>query len=220
MSEHRLHPLAEDYLIRPRHAGRLLPADRLRDLLDEIEGYLNESIPLEASDEDALETLERLGPPGDVVEAEQATGQASTDRRGPRAWSAAFLLPFGGFVLGVGWLIGLILLWSSRLWTTRDKLLGTLIVPGGLATGLLVLLAATSLQTERCKAFATPINSATGPSVSHGTMHCNTIRGLSTTRTVLQIVLAVILIAGSIITAVYLARRARNRLVSPTSATL
>ncbi|HEY5195981.1 MAG TPA: hypothetical protein VIJ51_03025 [Solirubrobacteraceae bacterium] len=37
----------------------------------------------------------------------------------------------------MGWLVGLVLLWSSRLWTTREKLFGTLIVPGGIATALL-----------------------------------------------------------------------------------
>ncbi|MFZ0042553.1 MAG: hypothetical protein WAK93_14675 [Solirubrobacteraceae bacterium] len=219
MSERPLHPLAEDYLVRLRHAGRRLPADRMHELVAEIGDHLSESIPLAASDEEAFEALERLGPPGDIVEAEQPAGPPATDRRGLREWSAVFLLPLGGFVFGIGWLIGLVLLWSSRLWTLRDKLLGTLIAPGGLATGLLVLLGATSLRTERCKAFATPINSATAASIGHGGMRCTTIEGLSTTRTVLQIALAVILIAGSIITAVYLARRARNRLPAPASAT-
>ncbi len=32
--------------------------------------------------------------------------------------------------------LGLVLLWSSPLWTTREKRIGTLIVPGGLATVL------------------------------------------------------------------------------------
>ena len=60
-----------------------------------------------------------------------------TDRRSWREWAAVILLPlFGGFAFGVGWLVGLVLLWSSRLWTTRDKLIGTLIVPGGIATAL------------------------------------------------------------------------------------
>src|SRR5439155_820822 len=37
----------------------------------------------------------------------------------------------------VGWLAGVVLLWSSSLWTRRDKLIGTLVIPGGLAAGLL-----------------------------------------------------------------------------------
>jgi hypothetical protein len=47
--------------------------------------------------------------------------------------AALVLLLFGGFVFGVGWIIGLVLLWSSAVWTPWEKLLGTLVVPGGLA---------------------------------------------------------------------------------------
>jgi hypothetical protein len=84
------------------------------------------------------------------------------------------LLPLGGFALGIGWLVGLILLWSSRLWTTRDKLIGTLITPGG----------------------------------------------TSTATTVLYIALAVVLLLGPIVSAVYLARRAGKNSPSIATATL
>jgi hypothetical protein len=40
----------------------------------------------------------------------------------------------------VGWLAGLVLLWSSRAWTTRDKWIGTLVIPGGLATAFAALI--------------------------------------------------------------------------------
>jgi hypothetical protein len=46
----------------------------------------------------------------------------------------------------------LVLLWSSRLWTTRDKLIGTLIVPGGIATTLVVVVLTGT--TRRCREFA------------------------------------------------------------------
>ncbi len=38
----------------------------------------------------------------------------------------------------VGWFVGVVLLWVSKAWTTGEKWLGTLVVPGGLATVLLV----------------------------------------------------------------------------------
>ena len=53
--------------------------------------------------------------------------------RGTREWAAIFLLLFGGFALGIGWVVGLVLLWSSRAWSTLDKLVGTFVLPGGLA---------------------------------------------------------------------------------------
>jgi hypothetical protein len=83
--------------------------------------------------------LERLGPPGEIIEAEQPVALRPADRRGPPRWVAVILLPLGGFALGIGWLVGLILLWSSRGWTTRDKLIGTLIIPGGTSTATTVL---------------------------------------------------------------------------------
>ena len=43
------------------------------------------------------------------------------------------LLLAGGFLVGFGWIAGLILLWTSPSWTERQKLLGTLVLPGGLA---------------------------------------------------------------------------------------
>jgi hypothetical protein len=48
------------------------------------------------------------------------------------------LLLLGLLVLGVGWLIGLALLWASPTWRLRDKLLGTLVVPGGLPFAFLL----------------------------------------------------------------------------------
>jgi hypothetical protein len=216
MTEGELHPLAEDYLRRLRRAGRQLQRDRLRDLLSEVEGHLAEAIPPAASDHEALEVLERLGPPGDIVDAEQPTPEAA-DRRGLREWAAVILLPLGGFAFGVGWLVGLILLWSSRLWTTRDKLIGTLIVPGGLATALFVLFASASTESKGCSGLLPTIDPTTGATIRRGTIHCVSTGGPSAATTALHIALGVVFVLGPISTAVYLARRARNNL--PTIAT-
>jgi hypothetical protein len=219
MTKRVLHPFADDYLQRLRYAGRHLPPDRLTDLLSEIEAHLSEAIPPGVSDDQALEVLERLGPPGDIIDAEQPAAQPPTDRRGAREWAAVILLPLGGFAFGIGWLAGLILLWSSRLWTTRDKLIGTLIIPGGIATGLFVFLvlnvalAGTSGAQPplapapvRCRQFAA------------GATHCHPAPGgTSTASTVLYIALAAVLLLGPIVSAVYLARRAGKN--SPSIAT-
>lgn len=211
MTEGALHLLAEDYLRRLRQAGRRLPPDRLHELLSDIEGHLAEAIPIGASDHEALEVLERLGPPGDIVEAERPAAPAPADRRGLREWAAVILLPLGGFAFGVGWLIGLILLWSSRLWSTRDKLIGTFIVPGGLATTWFVAgFAAGSSETGGCSGFAPQINPLTGAVIRRGTMHCTPVGGPSTVTAVLQVALAVVLVLAPLVSAVYLARRARN----------
>jgi hypothetical protein len=222
MTTRALHPLAENYLRRLRQAGRQLPPDRLRELLTEIEGHLSEALPPNASDHEALEVLKRLGPPGDIVEAEQPPAQGPTDRRSWREWAAVILLPLGGFAFGIGWLVGLILLWSSRLWTTRDKLIGTLIVPGGLATALLMLIlpVGASTETKSCSGFATPVNPTTGAAIGRSTIHCTSSAGPSGATTAVQIALAVFLVLGPIVSAVYLARRARGRSPSVAASTL
>jgi hypothetical protein len=51
--------------------------------------------------------------------------------------SALTLVLIGGFFLGIGWIVGVVLLWRSKSWTVTDKLIGTLLWPGGLVTGLI-----------------------------------------------------------------------------------
>jgi hypothetical protein len=50
--------------------------------------------------------------------------------------SAILWLLLGGFMFGIGWVVGLAQLWESASWNWFDKLLGTLFWPGGLATGV------------------------------------------------------------------------------------
>ena len=132
MNASSLHPLARDYLKRLKKAAANLPRARRRELIGEIESHLNEALPSGATEAEALNVLERLGEPAEIV-AEAGTGQASVARVGLNERVAIILLLVGGFLLGVGWFVGVVLLWSSRIWTLRDKLIGTLVVPGGLS---------------------------------------------------------------------------------------
>jgi uncharacterized membrane protein len=141
MSTRTLHPLAADYVDRLRRAGRGLPRGRLKELVAEIEEHLSEAIGPEASDAEALTVLDRLGEPEEIVDAEEpGWDPLPADARGTKEWAAIILLLFGGFIFGIGWLAGLILLWSSRAWSTVDKWIGTLIVPGGLAAAVFIAL--------------------------------------------------------------------------------
>jgi hypothetical protein len=63
------------------------------------------------------------------------------DSRWPRPTDLAtiLLLLVGGFTpLAIGWVIGAVMLWRSETWSQRDKLLGTLILPGGLSLPVFV----------------------------------------------------------------------------------
>ncbi len=199
MSTSTLHPVATAYLQQVRREGRDLPSDRLAELLIDLEEHLSAAIPADASEEDARETLARFGDPREIIAAERPEVIVTTERRGTREWAAVFLLLFGFIALGVGWFVGVFLLWRSRAWTTRDKLIGTLVLPGGLfATVLLLLLALGRPRKEICT------NHAYDGTI---VMHCTHVpsNGPSTLGSIALVLLALTPIA----TAVYLARRAR-----------
>jgi hypothetical protein len=51
-------------------------------------------------------------------------------------WSTIVLLLLGAFFVGIGWFVGVVALWRSKVWTVPEKLIGTLLWPGGLVTGM------------------------------------------------------------------------------------
>lgn len=199
MSTTTLHPLAAAYLDRLRDAGRRLPRRDFRELYDEVESHLAETTNPAMSDAEVLTALDRLGDPEEIVEAEQPSPPPAA--AGAREWSAIVLLLFGGFIFGIGWLIGLVLLWSSRVWTARDKWIGTLVIPGGLATVLILGLT-----------LAVSTSSSIAPQVCvhtvGGAIHCSAPGGGASGSSVLPVIAAVLLIAAPIATAVYLGWRA------------
>jgi hypothetical protein len=196
MTTDTLHPLAADYLERLRRAGRDLPAGRRRELLAEIEGHLTEAIEPGASDAQALTVLDRLGEPEAIIAAEMPPSDQTPQRRGAAEWAAIILLPFGGFIFGVGWLAGLVLLWSSRAWNTRDKWIGTLVIPGGLATAVVSLIVLIHPNQKFCSGFPGRVP------------HCTNAPGPSAAADLLGITLFVVLVLAPIASAIYLARRA------------
>jgi uncharacterized membrane protein len=196
MTTDTLHPLAAEYLERLRRAARRLPPGRRRELLAEIEGHLSEAIEPGALDAHALTVLDKLGDPDAIIAAEMPRPDESPERRGTREWAALILLPFGGFIFGVGWLAGLILLWSSRAWTTRDKWIGTLVVPGGLATAFVALLVLGEPAKNLCSGFP------------GGVQHCTNAGGSSAASSLLGVALLAFLVLAPIVAAVYLGRGA------------
>lgn len=61
-----------------------------------------------------------------------------------------WLVALGGFAVGVGWLVGVAWLWSSRTWTRGEKALATLVVPGGVALSLPLLVFSLATRTADC----------------------------------------------------------------------
>jgi len=212
MNATRDEQLVDDYLARPDAALADLPAERRREIIEEIAAHISEAqTELPHGDQAALrELLDRIGDPAEIAaDARERFGVPAARERGWQETLAIVLLLVGGFLGGVGWLIGVVLLWLSPVWTQRQKLIGTLVVPGGLALPvLLAIFAATTTSAGQvCTSIAT-VNSETHAVGSRTT--CSHIAGTPLYQQLLLAALLIALLAAPIATAVYLARRSRK----------
>jgi hypothetical protein len=91
MTTTTLHPLAADYLARLESAARRLPSGERRELVEEIRAHLREATDADMSDAEALTALERLGEPGEIVDAQRPDEDLAADPRGIHEWAAIFL---------------------------------------------------------------------------------------------------------------------------------
>ncbi len=141
-------PLVDDYLGRLEAAAQALSIDRRRELAGDVREHIDAALAEEGS-RDAVtvrNVLERLGPPEEIVAAEVGPGPAARDvaaatvPSGERAWGAlevaAILLMVPGVIVlpVIGPLLSIGLVWLSRAWSTRVKVVTTAIA------GFLVLL--------------------------------------------------------------------------------
>jgi hypothetical protein len=142
-----LDSITEEYLGRLDAASWRLPPARRNELVAEVRAHVGAAMVAGTGDEAALRTvLENLGAPEEIareaVEQEglpqQPPARASGGVNMREVWTL-LLLTFGGFFVGFGWLVGVVLLWTSPRWRTRDKWLATLVWPFGYA-GLFVVL--------------------------------------------------------------------------------
>src|SRR5262245_7157022 len=136
-----------------------LPRDRRREIVDEIAGHIAEArAGLEHETEaDVRNILEGLGDPADIAEEArerfevQPPQPAQPFKPGWMEITALVLLLIGGLILPFfGWVIGVVLLWVSNAWNVRDKIIGTLFLPGGLALPVFFLLFAGNTETGEC----------------------------------------------------------------------
>lgn len=136
--------LVEGYLKQLDHQLRGLPSNRRRELLDELREHITQArAALEPETEAGIRAvLQRLGDPAEIAaEARERFGVPATRPATPWLEVITLVLLVVPFV---GWVVGVVLVWSSRLWTSRDKLIGTL---GGIGWALaLVGSLAVSLQ--------------------------------------------------------------------------
>lgn len=185
--------LVGEYVKRLRRELTGLPRERRRELEQEISEHIAEArASLSAQNEAEIRTLlDRIGEPADIAAEARERFGVQAKKSGWKEVGALILLPIGGVILPVlGWFIGVALLWISDAWSTRDKLVGTLLLPGGLLLPLALGVFGTS--ASGCE---TEVGSECPPD-SGGSL-------------VWPVVLLVVLFLIPLATTVYLAQRRR-----------
>ncbi len=127
----------EDYLRDLAATARILPAARRRELIEDVRSHIEITLAESGQDAGSVRAgLDGLGEPREIVAAAMADGAAAPVRLSSGITgleiTAILLLLFGGVLIGVGWLVGVLLLWASPRWALADKLVGALILPWGL----------------------------------------------------------------------------------------
>jgi len=125
------------YLLRVRKAARRLPRGRREWVSTQVGDRLAEA--LEADDggtRDVGAVLRQFGEPKAVVLA--VDGHAPGTEARWMEYVALLLVLVGGVLWKPAWLAGVTLLWVSPRWGWPDKLLATLVWPGGLSAANLI----------------------------------------------------------------------------------
>jgi uncharacterized membrane protein len=116
-----------------------LPRRRRKEVLQEIGDHIAESRTELGPDHPVDDVLDRVGDPQVIArEAAGDEGFKTSTSRWVEILAIIFLVPGSVLLPFVGWVIGVILLWASSVWTVRDKIIGTLIVPGGLLAPVVI----------------------------------------------------------------------------------
>jgi hypothetical protein len=186
-----------EYLRRLQRSMGDLPAQRRDEILVEIEEHIAAGLaelptPTEA---DVRNVLERVGDPADIAAEARERFGIKPVRRSWTDPAAIILLLIGGFTI-IGWFVGVVLLWISDAWNTRDKVIGTLVVPGGLAGALGVTLTFSSVSCGVSGRVGNPVRSC--------------VSDPSTFGSAVVLILAVLILIAPIGTAIYLSRRLRR----------
>jgi hypothetical protein len=185
--------LVDDYMTRLERAAVDLPPARRAELVTQIREHIDTSLQhMDSADEVAIRNvLERLGTPEEIAEA---AGPPPRATRRPRPLEVvavvALVVPF------MGWLIGLVLVLVSRVWSRREKAVGVLLL------AVPIVLMGLGLTLQRPSGAAEPIRG--GPDVAAETVDERSDTGVG------PLELMLVLLDG-VPSAVYLGWRLRTK---------
>ena len=159
------------YLAALERACADLGPGRCDELVAEVRAHIDSVLADSGDVTDAQlhELLDSLGSPADIAAAARIDDSASPAAHSAPAPGFGFrdiativLLLIGGFLAGIGWVVGVVLLWASPSWRTRDKLIGTFVLPGGLLGSLMLAGLGSFAATQSCSVSAVGHTQCTG----------------------------------------------------------
>ncbi|MCM8747815.1 hypothetical protein NET02_01490 [Thermomicrobiaceae bacterium CFH 74404] len=171
MSDDPLRPLVERYLREVADAlSDLLPAQR-REILDDLRTHIHDALAAVPDPDEATvrSILDRLGTPDELArEARERLGIVGSAPEPETARRPGLFETIAVVATAIVWPIGLVLVWLSESWQTRDKLVASALPLLGLA---LVVLWVTPIRVDsRVESYelATPVTYSPGaePSVA------------------------------------------------------
>jgi hypothetical protein len=225
MTQTRYDDLVTSYLDELTEALAGLPRARRSELLDDIADHID-ALLAEAAEQGPLtrEAVEAvLAEVGEPAAIARAAGAESLPVQGATGWDKAIIafLLVGGIILPVlGWLIGVVMLWVSSAWRVKDKVIGTLLVPGGLLLPLVLLFVGGFAPESQRSCSQDPTIVGTSAVDGHQTViqgsgvHC-TGGGLQVGVLIVFLLLLAVSVIGPFVGATWLSRHARR---SPESA--
>ena len=132
--------LVRRYLAQLDAALRGVDASRREEILAEVHGHIEQGrTGLDPGDTASVRTLlDKVGDPAAIA------AEAGAPPPGSRRWDAwaPWLIIFGPVASGLGWVAGMLILWTSPTWSRRDQLIATFVPLAGLVALFLGLVAA------------------------------------------------------------------------------
>lgn len=154
--------LVRRYLAQLDAALRDVDASRREAILAEVHGHIEEGrARLDPGDAASVRTLlDKVGDPAAIA------AEAGAPSPGSRRWDAwaPWLIIFGPVAGGLGWIAGVLILWTSPTWRQRDQLIATFVPLAGLVAlffGLVATLSASAACPRPVPALHAPAGCTT-----------------------------------------------------------
>lgn len=203
------------YLARLQAALAPLPSGRREELLEDVRSHIAEAknALVNETDADLLTIIDKLGDPSETAAEELGRpSEPPTTPPLPAPLGRQNLLEILAIVLLlVFWPAGVVLLWISDVWTTRDKLIGALVPPGGYL-GIFFLGPLLAVRTLHYGCGSWSSTDSNGVTTSGTDCPPGIVMALLGVLTAL-VVIAVLV--SPLVTAVYLGRRLKRQAAAP-----